>query len=302
MEELSKIQDFLQENSDHRIDIFDYKTKQKFHRKLSYNNLLESNNTIQSLITNIHQTYNLSEIGIQKFKPNGSSKRKVGEPIVIDSTIKVTINTQEKNILPKEMFQKTEARAIESQPAIARPVSDFQSFNYGMNSPMGMGMPEVISLHTKAERYEELKEKNNDLRSDKRKLEREIDALTIENRELKTDLALADKKLDLEIKNIKSERKPILDPTITNGLLGVLKEVAPAMMASKIGATGMQGTETPKEELSDVKTVFFDFLKSEMSDAMAEELLMVGVGLIKSKNFTEELRASIKKHNLENII
>ncbi|PKH51421.1 hypothetical protein CXF68_12340 [Tenacibaculum sp. Bg11-29] len=289
---LEEIVDFLKADPRNSIDIFNYENQdEKYYKKLSYADLTGKASSLKDLLSQLHYTHNLAALGIQKFKPNGSSKRKVDLCIRINST---------ENKMPEKVVHET-VRAIENQPPIAPPVSNLTYYqqNQGMNAAMGMSMPEVIQLHTTAAAHETLKERFSDLKAKHNRQELKFDELSSENRKLKAAIEIADQVKELALKEERLNKKPLLDPAIINKALEMAGNFLPGPEGASVGMAAPDLTEG----LSEDKKAFVHLIKSNnINDAFAKQLSFLTVAMLRVAPFKTELEALIKKHNIQELV
>lgn len=287
---LEEIVDFLKADTRNSIDIFNYENQdEKYYKKLSYADLTGKSNSLKDLLSQLHYTHNLVALGIQKFKPNGSSKRKVDLCIRINST---------ENKMPEKVVHET-VRAIENQPTIAPPVSKLNYYqqNQGMNAPMGMSMPEVVQLHVTAAAHETLKERFSDLKAKHRRQELKFDELSSENRKLKAAIEIADQVKELALKEERLNKKPLIDPTVINKALEMAGNFLP-----ETASVGMAAPDIT-EGLSEDKKAFVHLIKSNnINDAFAKQLSFLAVAMMRVAPFKTELEELIKKHNIQELV
>jgi len=289
---LEEIENFLKSNPGNSIDIFkDKNHNEKFYKKLSYADLQGKASSFKDLLSQLHYTYKTATLGIQKFKPNGSSKRKV------DLVIK--INTTE-NKMPEKVVHEA-AHAIENQPTIAAPVSNSNYYpqNQGMNAPMGMSIPEVIKLHTTAAQHETLKESFSDLKAKYNRQEIKFEEIASENRRLKGAIEIADQVKELALKEERLNKKPLLDPAIINKALEMAGNFLPGQEAASVGMAAPDITAG----LSEDKKAFVHLIKSNnVNDEFAKQLSFLTVAMMRVAPFKTELEELIKKHNIQEMI
>ncbi|WP_272152170.1 hypothetical protein [Tenacibaculum aiptasiae] len=298
---LEEIEAFLQSNPANSVDIFDYENQnKKFYKKLSYADLQREGFSFKDLISQLHYNYTSNVLGVQKFKPNGTSNRKV------DFVIRINNSTQNK--MPEEVVHETAHSAIESQPTIAPPVS--HSNNYlqnhnnmntpgGMNAPMGMSVPEIVRLNVIASQYESLKKSYGDLERRYDKQEKKIDDLDSENRKLRGVIEIADQVKEVALEKEKLNKKPLIDPDIIKSAIGMFKNYLPNTPNATVGMAAPDITEG----LSEDKKNFIHLIKSDnISDEFSNQLSYLTVAMIQVAPFKKELEELIKKHNIKDLI
>ncbi|WP_272149132.1 hypothetical protein [Tenacibaculum aiptasiae] len=298
---LKEIEIYLQSKPENLIDIFNYDNhSEKYYRKFSYADLQEKGTTIKEIISQLHYAYNLEAIGVQKYAPNGSSSKKV------DYVIKIQRPTEEK--MPEHVVHEAGQSVAESQPA-TQPVSHFQSHTQhqpmyvpgmspglGMNAPMGMSMPDAINLYRKADQYDGLLKINEKLEEKLKKKEAEIEVLVIDNRQLKSDLHLADQVKLLALETEKLNKKPFLDPSTINKFL----ELAPNFIPGSSGTPAGMAAPDIDQGLSEGKKNLIQLIKSDnIDDLHAQDLSYLAVAMKLIPAFREELNQLIEKHNVK---
>lgn len=113
-----KIQQWLESNNGYTIDIFNMDTQQVYVRKLNYTQLMQEAENLDVLIQSVFLNHNVEKLGIQKYKPNGTSNKRYMYPITV-----LQDSSKQEN-LPKEVVNETvQPSATVSQPTVAPPVS-----------------------------------------------------------------------------------------------------------------------------------------------------------------------------------
>ncbi|WP_299124205.1 hypothetical protein [uncultured Tenacibaculum sp.] len=298
---LEEIEAFLQSNPANLVDIFNYDNhNEKFYKKISYADLQRKGVSFKDLISELHYTRSHNTLGVQKFKPNGSTNRKV------DYVIRINNSTQNK--MPEEVVHETAHGVIESQPTIAPPVSSSNHYTHnhnsmntpgGMNAPMGMSMPEVVRLNVVEAKYESLKERYDDLKENYNNQRKKIDDLDSENRKLKGVIEIADKVKEVALKEEQLNKKPLIDPDVLKSAIGMLGQYLPNNPSASVGMAAPDITEG----LSENKKAFVHLIKSDnISDEFSNQLSYLTVAMIQVAPFKKEVEELIKKHNIKDLI
>ncbi|WP_299106041.1 hypothetical protein [uncultured Tenacibaculum sp.] len=303
---LEDIQDYLKSKPGYSIDVFDFETNQRYYNKLTIDRLKSEFESFADLIDHLNMTFNTTVIGIQRFKPNGSSNRRFG------TTTQLKINRKDHTDLPKERMVSEAVKGAPnnehiSAPAVSeQPPAPYQMqppSPFGMGSAFGMSMPDVMNLHTKSSKYDDLKEEHRELKEKNRKLEREKDELSLEIRQLKIDNQLAEKLKELALKEQALKDKPAIDPSVFNRLIDAAENVGATVMANKNGSAPGMAAPDSNEGLSQNKQDLIFVVKSDkVSDEMARELALIAVGFTQNAEFTTAVRKSIQDYKINELV
>ncbi len=292
--QILEIEDYLRINPSYSIDIRDRETNDLLYRKLTLAKLKEKAESLYVLLVASYQK-GVSSFMIQKFKPNGTSNTKFELPYII--------RTENKD--SRSSVTETVQSATAIQPAVAPAVSHTatmypQQNGFGLNGVLGMNAVETVNLFAKSQRFEEIKTQNDELKEENRLLKREIEKLVNEKRELETDLKFAERDKSLELKQRDLAEKPAFSPE----MLSLLKEIAPVFLSKVSGAnaTGMNAAQ-PTQQLSESKEGLISIVKAkEFTDAMAMNLIYIAIGMQNLKEFSEDLKEIIDKHNVKEFV
>ncbi len=295
VKEIKEIQDFLEQDPRRTITIYNNETEEKIVRKICLPQILESAENLEEYIKNLkHSNVNLEEIAIDKYTSNGTSDRKRG--------LTVRLTTTSNNDLP---MGGKEMGALATMPGIvALPVSNHghqvhtpqihsnPTMSFGLNG--GLSIPQQISLFTKAERYDELKEQITDLKGEYRELKTENASLVLELRQKDALLATSDKKLEYEMLKKDLEKKPMIDSKILEKGLDTITAIVPSMVQSKVETGGLTGAE---DHFSEEKTRLLNAIrKPNCDDAICNNLALIYSKLRTNPKFVEELKILIEKY------
>ena len=292
--EIENIAAFLQKKEGYSIQIYDTSTGENIQTKLNQEDLVKKNTDLISYIYGLGDVYpNLDTIGIQKFRPNGNnSDMRYQFPLIV----KMPIKEMENQIANTN--QSTMRHANQQITPVVSEAPHYPSQN-GFTSPaglmgaMGMSIPELVSLHTKAERYLDMKELNQELKGKNQKLEHRIEQLTIENGKQAASIELAGQKLDLELSKKEYEKRPAIDPKTMDKGMDMLTQILPSILAGKNPETpGLAGSENGQTALSEDKQGLISLVNSEnFTDELALNLGLVAEGFMQDKEFSDSLHA-----------
>ena len=299
MQDIESIKYFLKSNPKHSIDIIDYSAHKTLEKKLKYDELVSKYGSLESLIS-VYKSQGITRLLIQKYKPNGTSNLRVDNPkeVALQNGENLVVHeTANKSVA----VQPTAAPAVSTYPTVVAPN---QQQMFGLNGGFGMNAAEVISLHTKAQRYDELKETNQELKDKNRDLNREIDRLTDENRKLQTEQMFSKRSNELEIKSLKLEDKPALDPETSKALLEVAKNLIPALVQKQSSQVAMNpGMNAAQENLSEIKHSLVTLVRSpQFTDQQANDLVLLAIGQQNVTEFAREVSELVTKYNLKQMI
>lgn len=155
-----------------------------------------------------------------------------------------------KTIAEKKIYVEPEPVPVQSQP-IHQPMQNNyppppQAFGLGT---VGMGIPDLIGLHTDRHRLEDKKEEIEKLKKEldekKREMRAEIDdlrgdkkKLEIDNRELQSKLSISEQQKEMAVMMAKLDTKSFLDSDTFKALIEKAPELLGHVVAMKSGGGG----------------------------------------------------------------
>lgn len=166
-----------------------------------------------------------------------------------------------------------------------------------LGNPFGLSAPETKEMVRKADKYEAMKETLEERTEELRKIKKDFDLQEIENRELKSKLAISEQEKTMAITLAKMENKSFLDSPAFEKLIEKAPEVFANMAAMKSGQLPTPGLNSPQSNLSEVKRDFVDYISTkEVTD---QDVNFVGATLnfIGNDQFKIELQQLITKYN-----
>lgn len=299
-----KIYDHLSQHDNNVIEVYDSETQKVIIPKINLKGIKQKAEDLDTYFKLLDQQYTeVKSFLVQLYTSNGSSYKRKGIPFSVSFE-------EPKKELPKEVAStgnNAAAKSVAAPPVNQHhtPIQTPQNFypNNGLMGTMGLSMPEVISLKTKAERYDEVKDqlqtKKDELREEKSKNE----LLVIDLRKAQTDLAIAEQVKNLAVQTAELNSKGFMDSPGVKELISQLGKITPAIIqnqANNVGA-GLSGVETTN--LSEEKEGLIDLIKSkQFTDQIAIELVYVAVGIQQNQKFSKELEDLIKKHKIKETI
>lgn len=285
--DLQRVQDFLNSNPRKQIRVIDAETNIELTKKLTLEKVLESAENVEIFIQNLKMNNDaINKIKIELFTPNGSTTVKTNEFY----TIQWNNDTKE---LPLREVSSANGGFAQPNP----PTEQYQPINHNnmdpnypnpqmnypqMAQPFGLGFAQQIELSNKGveNKYllqlnKSLEDQLKDLRTkyddDTKALKNKIEDLVSDLRIVKTDLSVAEKHKELELKSLQLEKKPMFDPDTVKTMF----EYAPGLVAAIMSknnavAGGMMGVEN----LSQAKQQLVgEIQKGNFSDKDANDLM-----------------------------
>lgn len=288
--------DHLSKHVNNVIEIFDSDTGKKIVSKINLEQITAINHDLDGYFEKLKVENNsVNTFGVQMYTANGSTHKRKGFPVM------VIVNFAKKE-MPKEEAEP--GVSVATQTVVAPPVSHQYTnpfpANQGLMGSYGLSMPQVISLHTKAERYDDVKEQLFDTKDLLRKEREKNGLLTIDLRDAQSKLAVADQVKILAVQAQELNQKGLLDSPAVKELITQVGKLAPAILQAKgnIGLTGVSD-----EALSEEKIGLIDLIKDEnFTDNVAMKLVYVAVGIQKVSLFEKELKILVEKHHIKNLI
>lgn len=183
-----------------------------------------------------------------------------------------------------------QAPAVQYQPA---PVHEYPAAQFLGSPNIGLGIPQIIDLHGKANRLVDKEEQLAELKGNYADLKSKFDVLDMEKRALETKLSIAEAEKSIAVMLAKAENKSFLDsPAIQR-----LAEKMPDMfMAYKGIAPPEMGTGLGLPELAGPKQDLIEHIAENCSDEQANFLGSVA-HYLENSDFMDELKALIVKYN-----
>ncbi len=301
MQKTKTINEHLLKHQNNVIEIFDVETSSKIESKTNLEEILSASVDLDTYFQNLRSQYpSVKTFGVQLYNSNGSTHKRKGFP--------VTVTFSDKKQMPKEVASVGEITAAQSvavapiaQTIPTQQVHQFQQQpqqNQGMG--FGMSMPQMIDLHTKAARYEDVLKQLYEARESLAEEKKSNSVLTIDLRKANADLAVADQVKTLAVQAQEMSQKGAMDNPAVLELISQIGKIAPSLIQAKTG--GMAGV-VHEEIYSDEKAGLIDLIKEEkFTDSMSMKLVYVAVGLQNIKEFDKELKELVEKHNIKNLI
>lgn len=203
----------------------------------------------------------------------------------------------EARALPAVQESNTSLPMAQTHPqAAAYPYPNTVDFG-SLGNPFGLSAPETKEMVRKADKYEAMKETLEERTEELRKIKKDFDLQEIENRELKSKLAISEQEKTMAITLAKMENKSFLDSPAFEKLIEKAPEVFANMAAMKSGQIPTPGLNSPQSNLSEVKRDFVDYISTkEVTD---QDVNFVGATLnfIGNDQFKIELQQLITKYN-----
>ncbi len=163
--QLNELFEWLQRNERNRFEIYDVGNEKVIQKCASYTDLTSGGNTLEQYFTGLFEK-GISSIQIRQKKKNGSSWVPEGCGVSYNYSLSTDA---ENNVAARG---RSESPAATQQP--------YQPGLMGSPSNYGLGLPEIMNMRSNADRFEETRTENRELKA---KLER----LESENRKLETE-------------------------------------------------------------------------------------------------------------------
>lgn len=185
---------------------------------------------------------------------------------------------------------------VHHTPLVATPMDYQNANNNWLGSPnIGLGAAQLIDLHSKANKLEDVKELLDEKKKELNSLSNKYETLIVDHRKALTDLAIAEAQKNMAVLIAKSENKSIFDsPAFTN-----LMERAPDIfMAMKTGTMPESGTLGlgAASQLSGPKQDLIDHITSTLTDNDANFLGSVA-HFLPNASFMQELHSLLTKYH-----
>ena len=295
-----KIHNHLSKHANNVIEIFDTDTEDKIVSKINLSQLESQAENLDAYFKNLHDKYDhVKTFGVQLFSSNGTTHKRTGYPI------SVAFNHTQKE-MPKEVAnpgssataQEVVARPVlqapQTNPMQQVPVPNFGNTNNGLMGSMGLSMPQIISLHTKAERYSDVKEQLLDVKELLRKEREKNEVLTIDLRKSESIIAVAEQVKTLAVQAAEMKNKGLMESAGFKEIISQIGNIAPSLIQNQQPGGGLAGV-LPDETFSDDKMGLIELIKDHnFSDAIAIQLVYVAIGLQNMPKFGNELKTLVE--------
>lgn len=306
---VQEIQNYLQGHPRREIHVLDKSNNSSLSKNMTFKAITDTGATdLQSYLQKLNALHpQISKFLVEVHQPNGVGRTKLKETL--------TINWEPDNSTFLGESSSANGAGCDSPASTELLSQNNKSMNTDnpqfpvQNFGMGAAFQQQISLHTKAERYDELKEKNAELikkidrleeshKAKIKKLEGKNDTLYDELREANVRLKTAEefKKLELLKKDI--EKKPFIDPETAKA---VLEQAGPVLAAFMQKGQMQQPTAglTGAENLSAVKKALVEEIyKESFTDDMANNLTNLYMVMLENNPiYNDQLVAIIQQYN-----
>lgn len=288
-EKILEIEEYLKAHTKRSIDIIDKLSNTVIERKLTYSQI-HSKGGLEKIIESLKDK-GYSTFRIQKFTPNGTSNLRNGA----SEEIKVT----KENLVAQGVDQGAQAPTTsynQQQPMFN------QQTPFGMGAAaFGMNAAQVIDMNIKAQRYDEIKDRNRELEDEVRALKQKNNVLEDEKRTIQTDLKFAQREKELDIKSLELKDKPPIDPQTAKELISL----ATVYMQNRgsMAQPTPPGMNASLNNLSEDKRGLINIIKSnKLTEEKAKELIYISIGVLNNAEFNQEVNSLITKYNLNDAV
>lgn len=305
MNEINKANGYLKSDNRRLLTVLNDTTKKELVSKISYDAIINSgaSNLTEYLQKLNQQNPEIPNFILDFYRSNGTTNNgKAKHTKVKDKTFLVewkkpnnnaqlgesgSVNGAAPIVAPTEHSTHQNNNMMNTEPQNTQPI------NYGMNAVM----EQQLTLRMKAGRYDEEKEKNQELKRKLAKLEQKNDDLHAELREAKTDLKTAEKFKEFELLKKDLDKKPFVDSETAQMALQVLGPVLSQVLSK--GQPQVSAGLTGTEHLSQVKKALIQEIQStSCTDEMANNLTSLYVVLLNNDpNVNAQLAAVINQYN-----
>ena len=268
--QLEELYEWLKRSDANRFEIYNVETGKSIEKCVSYEDLTAGGSTPEEYFTRL-LSKGVKTVQLQKKRKNGSSWIREG------CGLNYGLSTED-NV------------AASGQVRVSEPATP-QQYQYpsgnGLGSPassFGLGFPEIMSMRSQADRYQETKEECKDLKAKVELLERENRVLETENLQYKFG----------------ADSKPSAVDKLVEGLAS-----NPAALASMIqsfkGAPANPGLNAPvTPKLSDTKEMVIDTISNQhvSDDHVAAAYYVLVQAAQKNEKFMDKYHQLLTDFNL----
>ncbi|MBL4669757.1 MAG: hypothetical protein JKY30_10910 [Flavobacteriales bacterium] len=300
----------LSKHVNNAIEIYDPETTDQIVPKITLSQIENQAENLDVYFKDLGDKFiGINEFGVQLFNSNGSTYTRIGYPIT------VAINHSKKD-MPKEVAST--GKSATTQPEVAPPATQVPNYltpdpahqmqqqapyfgnpNMGLMGASGLSMPDLISLHTKAERYTDIKEQLFDVKDLLRKESEKNGLLTIDLREAQSKLAVSQQVKDLAVQAAEMNNKGLMESQGFKEIIAQIGKIAPSLIQNQQPGGGLAGAQQ-EENYSDDKTGLMNLIKDDnFSDQIAIKLVYVAIGLQKMPKFDTDLGTLVDKYKIK---
>ena len=223
--QLHELFEWLKTNEFNRFEIYDADMQKSIEKCLSYEDLTEGGKSPEDYFTDLVNK-GIKTVQIVRKRKNGSSHIRQGCGLNYALTTEGNVAASGSPVNPG---------ATPQQPHNA----------FGLGAPSGLGFPEIMTMRSQSDRFQETKQENSELKSELKRLEAENRKLETENLTLKLGV----------------ESKPSAVDKLLEGIAA-----NPAALSSIIqsfkgqSSPGLNAPESPR--LSDSKSMIVDLISN----------------------------------------
>lgn len=262
MSNIAKITEFLKENTNRFITITNLSTQRPVGEdKIYFKDL--SNGDLAHYIKFHLGTLTAPErvqIEMRTETPDGKSTKYNSCPIEV----------QPDNYQPQ---RPTETPTPTATMSTATPTPQFLG-NPANGGTFGLGLPQILDMHSKGEAAERLKKDFEKKEKECEEWKRKYDLENEENRRLKTELSVSEKKAEMEVMFEKLQNKSFLDSDAAQGIIKELPGMLASFAAIKSGSAPVSALGAP-EAASEIHAQFIEFINDNLNEAQVEFLMRI---------------------------
>lgn len=252
--------DWLKKKPSHRLEVYDAVTEHPIDKSLSATEILSNFDNIEDYFSELEKNGH-QKIAVQKARKHGNSQVRIG--------------------LMNKYMLGVESQSVAASGSHAQASPAVQQTNQA--GLMGMSMPQIMTLNTKAEKYDEEKSRAE-------RLQNKYDALEKENK-------------DLERKNLRYELGVEAKPGALEKLLDTISENPELIQTAiqSLAAKKNQGLNAPtKDELSQLKTSLVQVIsQKEVTDDIALAAYhLINQSISGNTEFIEAFKQILQNHKL----
>ena len=290
--QLRRVKDFLESNSKNVIDLYDNQTGNTIPElsKITMQHIVEKHGDIEKFFVYVKEYHQINVVGVQKLKPNGTSHRKFQNAIIL-------------SLITNKPLEAVAANGAPVESVVAPNVATSRSYqpepNQGLSPfPHGLSAFEIIDLKSKERDYDKIEKRERELEDRLRKKDIEIENLTKDLREVKSDLSIADKSKEMAVMMEALKKEPSMSPE----LLGKFADMFPVLIESlKRNPQSNVGLAGANPNLSKVKKELLEFISSnDVNDELALYMFYTNYGMATIEEFKNSVLQLVEQHQIKN--
>lgn len=266
--QLNELFDWLKSNGNNRFEIYDYERKNTIEKCAGYEDLTSGGKSLEDYFIALADK-GVKTVQIVQKKKNGSTY--IRESCGLNYSLSTGANN---NV------------AASGSPVYPGATPQQPQYPTGLGSPssgFGLGFPEIMSMRSNADRYEEAKNENRELKA-------KVERLEAENRKLETE-CLTHK--------LGAESKPSAVDKLVEGLASNPAALATLIQSFKGSPSANPGLNAPQDSnLSDTKKLVIETIKNHTDENVTAAYYILAMAEQNNREFLQKYHNLLTEFNI----